>query len=266
MKNFYFHPPIAVARQGLLYLFPSVITLALVCFLWEVYVSISATPDYILPPPSSIFRELMTNPETYASEGGITLLEAVAGFILGTTMAIGAAIIMSHSRFLERSFLPLAILVKVTPIIAVAPLFVIWFGFGPMPKILIAALMSFFPALVNGVTGFRAIDPGVLDFLKSLDASSQEIFFKARLQYALPYLFAAFKVSIPLSIIGAVVGEWFSGDQGLGSTIIVAHHNLDMPTLFAAILTLGFIGVMLNILLSMLEKKVLFWHSSTISM
>ena len=140
----------------------------------------------------------------------------------------------------------------------------IWFGFGSFPKILIAALITFFPVLVNGMIGLRSVNPGALDFFHSLDASGREIFFKLRVPSSLPYLFAAFRISIPLSIIGAVVGEWFSGDRGLGSVIIVAHNDLLMPTLFSAVLTLAFIGISLTILVSYLEKRVLFWHESTI--
>jgi NitT/TauT family transport system permease protein len=165
---------------------------------------------------------------------------------------------------LERSLLPLAILVKVTPIVAVAPLFVIWFGFGAMPKVLIAALITFFPTLVNGVTGFRSVNPGAMDFLRSLRASRREIFFALRVPSSLPYLFAAFRVSIPLSVTGAVIAEWFSADRGLGSVIVVAHNDLDMPTLFGAIFALAFIGIGLTILVGLMERKALFWHESSV--
>ena len=140
--------------------------------------------------------------------------------MLGAAVAFTGATLMAHSRFLERTLLPIAILVKVTPIVAVAPLFVIWFGFGSLPKIFIASLITFFPVLVNAMVGLRAVNPGALDFFRSLHASRTETYLKLRLPSSLPYLFAAFRISIPLSVIGAVVGEWFSGDRGLGSVII----------------------------------------------
>lgn len=231
---------------------------------WEIWVRVAGVPEYILPAPSLILERLVQDIGFFSKHGGITLGEALGGFLLGALGAIFAATIMAHSRFLERSIFPLAVVVKVTPVVAIAPLFVIWFGFGSFPKILIASLITFFPVLVNALTGLRAVRPEPLEFFRSVAASRREIYWKLRLPGALPYLFAAFRISVPLSVIGAVVGEWFSGDRGLGSVIIVAHNNLDMPTLFSAIVTLAMIGVGLTILTWYLEKRILFWHESNI--
>ena len=219
-------------------------------------------PEYIVPAPSAALSRLFGDIAYFAGESAVTLGEAVAGFALGSLAALAAAALMAHSKIAERALYPIAILIKVTPIVAVAPLFVIWFGFGPVPKALIAALITFFPVLVNGVTGFRSVDGGALDFMRSLRASRREIFLKLRLPSAMPFVFAAFRVAVPLSLIGAVVAEWFSGDRGLGSVIIVAYSNLDMPTLFAAILALSCVGVALTAAVSAVEKRVLFWHQS----
>ena len=245
------------------YVIPPAVALAVAAIAWEIFVGVRGVPEYIVPAPSDVLRRLLGDPGFFAREGAVTLSEALAGFAAGSAVAIAGAALMAHSRFLERSLLPLAILVKVTPIVAVAPLFVIWFGFGAMPKILIAALFSFFPVLVNGVTGFRSVDRGAVDFLRSLRASQLEIFLALRIHSALPYLFAAFRVSIPLAVIGAVIAEWFSADRGLGSVIVVAHNNLDMPTLFGATFTLAFMGIGLTALVSLIEKKALFWHESS---
>ncbi|MBI4298510.1 MAG: ABC transporter permease [Chloroflexi bacterium] len=245
------------------YVIPSAFALVLAAIGWQVWVRFKDIPIYILPAPSDVLSRLWGDLGFFAREGAVTLGEAMAGFVLGAGVALFGATLMAHSRFLERSLLPLAVLVKVTPIVAVAPLLVIWFGFGVMPKIFIAALITFFPSLVNGVTGFRSVNPGALDFLRSLRASRREVFLLLRVPSAMPYLFAAFRVSIPLSVIGAVVGEWFTADRGLGSVIIVAHSNLDMPTLFGAIFTLAFIGIGLTLLVSLIERRVLFWHESS---
>ena len=252
-----------VTRIGLSYVLPPVIALTLAGIVWELWTRLTGVPTYIVPAPSEVLDRLIGDIGFFAGEGAVTLAEALAGFALGTAVALVGAALMTHSRFIERSLLPLAILVKVTPVVAVAPLFVIWFGFGPVPKVLIVALITFFPVLVNGVTGFRSVDSGTMDFMHSIRASRREIFLKLRAPSAMPYLFSAFRVSIPLSVIGAVIGEWFSADRGLGSVIIVAHSNLDMPTLFSAIFTLSFMGVGLTILLSVIEKRVLFWHESS---
>ena len=231
--------PNPLASPALLYVVPPAVALTVVCVIWEVWTKASNTPVYIVPAPSVVLARLFGDLEYFIGHGLITLAEAAGGFLLGTAIALAGATLMAHSRLIERSLYPLAILVKVTPIVAVAPLFVIWFGFGSIPKVLIAALITFFPVLVNGVTGFRSVDPGALDFLRSIHASRRQVFTILRVPSATPYLFAAFRVAIPLSVIGAVVGEWFSADRGLGSVILVAHSNLDMPTLFSAILVLS---------------------------
>ncbi len=245
------------------YVVPPLLALTVVAIIWEIWIEVRDVPTYLVPAPSDVLAGLVEDPFLFVKEGVVTLTEAMAGFVLGSTVALAGAVLMAHSRVLERSLLPLAILVKVTPIVAIAPLFVIWFGFGMMPKILITALITFFPVLVNGITGFRSVDPGAMDFLRSINASRREIFLTLRLPSSMPYLFSAFRVSIPLAVIGAVVGEWFSADRGLGSVIIVAHSNLDMVTLFGAIVTLAIMGIGLTLAVSVAEKKALFWHESS---
>lgn len=256
---------IASPFSALGYILPPAFAIAVAVAIWEAWVRAAGVPVYIVPAPSVVIARLWGDFGFFALHGGITLAEALAGFALGAAVAFTGATLMAHSRFLERTLLPIAILVKVTPIVAVAPLFVIWFGFGSLPKVLIASLITFFPVLVNAMVGLRAVNPGALDFFRSLHASRAETYFKLRLPSSLPYLFAAFRISIPLSVIGAVVGEWFSGDRGLGSVIIVAHSNLDMPTLFSAILVLAFIGITLTIITAYIERKMLFWHDSTMA-
>ena len=245
------------------FLLPPALALGLLAAAWELWTRLAGVPVYIVPRPSVVLVRLMGDVPFFASHGWTTLWEALAGFALGAVIALVGATLMAHSRFLERTLFPVAVLIKVTPIVAIAPLFVIWFGFGSLPKVLIAALITFFPVLVNSLIGFRSVNQGALDFFNSLHASKREIYLRLRIHSSLPYLFAAFRISIPLSVIGAVVGEWFSGDRGLGSVIIVAHNNLDMPTLFSAIIPLALIGISLTIFTSYLEGRVLFWHESS---
>ena len=240
---------------------PTVVLLSLFV-IWEFSVRLTGVADYILPAPSKILIEIIANISDYAFNTLVTIGEAIGGFILGVIVAIVGAIAMYQSRFLERGLLPVAILIKVTPVIAIAPLFVIWFGFGLIPKILIAAIITFFPVLVNCLAGMRATSSDITDLLKTLNASKFEILIKASIPNSYPYLFASFKIAIPLAVIGAVVAEWFTGDKGLGSMIIRAHNNLDMPQLFGAVFILAFVGVLLTSLVWYIEKNVLFWHDS----
>lgn len=240
---------------------PTVVLLSLFV-IWEFSVRLTGVADYILPAPSKIMTEIIANISDYAFNTLVTIGEAIGGFILGVIVAIIGAIVMYQSRFLERGLLPVAILIKVTPVIAIAPLFVIWFGFGLIPKILIAAIITFFPVLVNCLAGMRATSSDITDLLKTLHASKFEIMIKASIPNSYPYLFASFKIAIPLAVIGAVVAEWFTGDKGLGSMIVRAHNNLDMPQLFGAVFILAFVGVLLTGLVWYIEKNVLFWHDS----
>lgn len=244
------------------FLVPSAAAFTILIVGWDLWTRLGSVPEYIVPAPIVVLDRLVGDPGFFFRHGVITMWEALGGFLLGATVAIIGATVMVHSRFVERTLFPLAVLVKVTPIVAIAPMFVIWFGFGSAPKVLIAALITFFPVLVNALTGFRSINPDTLNFFRSLSATRIQVYLKLRVPSSLPYLFAAFRIAVPLSVIGAVVGEWFSGDRGLGSVIIIAHNNLDMPTLFSAILILATIGVSLSALVSYLEGRFLFWHET----
>ena len=262
---------VAAGRRGpstattLQYLLPPVVALAALAVGWELWTRIADVPVYIVPRPTVVAERLAGDVGFFARHGAVTLLHAMAGLALGSAVAIGAATVMVHSALLERTLFPMAVLVKVIPVVAVAPLLVIWFGFGTLPNVLIAALITFFPVLVNTLSGLRSVSPGALDFFRSVRASEIEVLLKLRAPSSLPYLFAAFRIAIPLSVIGAVVAEFFSGNRGLGSVIFVAHHNLDMPTSFAAILGLAFIGISLTVLTSYFERRVLFWHDSVVA-
>ncbi len=253
---------LSIRLAALGYLIPAAMASLVLMVVWELWVWLADVPVYIVPGPLTVLRRLFGDVGFFAGNGATTLMEAGAGFLLGSLVAVVTATLMAHSRLLERILLPLAVVVKVTPIVAIAPLFVIWFGFGSAPKILIAAIITFFPVMINANVGLRAVDPGSLDLFKLLHASKAEILLKLRAPSSLPYLFAAFRIAVPLSVIGAVVGEWFTGDQGLGSVIIVAHNDLDTPTLFAAIFSLAIIGVSLTLATLYVEKRTLFWHDS----
>lgn len=240
---------------------PAALLIGIVAF-WESYVDWRDISIIVVPPPSAVVERFFENPDFFWKEGGYTLYEATLGLVFGSLVAIAFAVLMAHSKLAERTFLPLAIVIKVTPLVAIAPVLVIIFGFGTTPKIIVAALLSFFPTLINAMTGFRDVNEGAHSFLRSVHASRWQVFWKLRLPSAMPYLFAALKVTYPLALIGAVVAEWFTGDRGLGLVIFSANANLDTPTLFVAIGVLAITGVTINIVLSVIERRVLFWHES----
>lgn len=250
------------AGSLLAYVLPPALLLAGLVAFWEFYVAWRDIAIIVVPPPSEVVERFFERPGFFWEEGAYTLYEATAGLFFGSLVAIMLAVWMAHSKLAERTFLPLAIVVKVTPLVAIAPVLVIIFGFGTTPKIIVAALLSFFPTLINAMTGFRDVNEGAHKFMRSLSASPWQVFWKLRVPGALPYLFAALKVTYPLALIGAVVAEWFTGDRGLGVVIFSAHANLDTPTLFSAVAVLAVIGVAINIALSLAERRVLFWHES----
>ena len=217
-------------------------------------------PGYLVPAPSAVVARFGADWPMFVREAVITIAEAAGGFAVGTSLAFAIAAAMVRSRVLERTLFPLAILVKLTPIVAVAPLFTLWFGFGTAPKVAIAALITFFPMLVSAFVGLRSADPQEVAFLETLGATRGEIFRHLRVPSALPYLFSGARISLNLALIGAVIGEWTGADRGLGRVILVANANLDLATLFAAVLLLAAIGIAANALVGGAERRVLHWH------
>lgn len=241
---------------------PPAILAGLGLAIWEAWVRARDVPVWLVPPPSSVLDRLFSEAGMFAEEGWVTLTEAMLGLVVGTSVALALAVLMAHSRFLERGLYPLAILLKVTPVVVWAPLFALWFGFGTEPKVFIAALIAFFPMLVNAVSGLRSVDPGAHDFFRSIHASRLEVLWHLRVPSALPYLFAGLRISALLCVIGAVVAEWAGADRGVGHVIAVANSNLDTATVFAGIITLTLIGASINAVISFAEGRALWWHES----
>lgn len=239
-------------------LLPAVVVVSLIG-VWEVGVRATGVPVYILPAPSQVAVRLIAHAPNLAMHSVTTLSEALLGFGLGCGISLLAAAVMVHSPILERSLLPLAILLKVTPVVAIAPLLVIWLGFGVAPRAVVAALLTFYPMLINALAGFRAVNAEAADVFASLAASRWEVFRLLRWPSGLSYLFAGARVAVPLSLIGAVVAEWAGAESGLGRTVLLAYTNLDLPELFAAVVVLGMIGTALTGVLAVIERRTVFW-------
>jgi len=241
---------------------PTVVLLVGLLLAWEWLVSAAQVPAYLVPAPSAIGARWLRDPLFFVIEGGISLAEALAGLAVGGGVAFGAGVVMARVRWLERGLLPLAIVLKMTPVVVLAPLFVLWFGFGPAPRVLIAALLTFFPVLIGVVSGLRSPPAAARDVLATLNASALDEVILLRLPAALPHLFAAVKVSATLALLGAVIAEWIGGDRGLGRAILLANANLDTTTTLAGVVTLAVIGVGLVGGLTWLERRTIFWQST----
>ncbi len=230
--------------------------------LWELIVRITGTPAFVLPTPSASFGRLWERLPTYSFELLFTLAAAGVGLAIGSTVGMIGAVLMAHWRLLERSLFPLAVILKLVPFVAIAPLLVVWLGYDLKPKILLASLITFFPVLVNGITGLRAADPLAVEFFRSVGAGRWETLRQLRWQGSQPYLFAALKVAVNLAVIGAIVGEFFGAEHGIGKVINVTSLNLDLRGMFAAIMLLAVTGVTITLLTNVAERRVLFWHES----
>lgn len=236
------------------------VLLAATFFAWEGFVHWRAIPIYILPAPGKILATLVQHWGMYVQATALTLFEALTGLLLGTILGFGIAALLGLQPRLERGVMTLAILLKSTPLVAIAPLLTIWLGFGVLPKIIITALLTFFPVLVNALSGFNALPSALLETFRVWNATRREIFWYARLPAALPYLFAALRVSAPLSLIGAVVAEWTGASGGLGQVMWLAYTNLNLPFLFAAVFLLAALGIALYALIALLERRIIFWQ------
>ena len=204
--------------------------------LWHLIVTGFEIPTYIAPSPWQVLVVFVEQGDILWINFLPTLLEAVCGFALGNTIAVLLAVWFVHSGLAERAFYPIAVFINTIPIIAIAPILVLMLGNGYEPKIVIAALICFFPTLVNMVRGLKAVSPQMLELMRVLSASNREVLFKIRLQSSLPFLFAALKIASTTCVIGAIVGEWIGSNYGLGSLIIEATYNFRAPLLYATVI------------------------------
>ena len=231
--------------------------------LWELVIEVQDIQKFALSSPSDILRHINSDKSFYVDNARTTMWEAFVGFAIAFVLAMVGATAMAQWRFVERAVLPLAVLVQVTPIIAYAPAIVIWQGFGFKPIVIITSLVCFVPFLINGFSGLRSVDPALIELARSVDASGPEVFFKLRLPSALPSIFSAARIAVGLSLIGAVLGEFFSGvNRGLGYAVKVGQaRNLPLQ-IWGSVFVLAAIGAIATLLITGLERLVLHWHSS----
>jgi NitT/TauT family transport system permease protein len=237
-------------------LYPPALILAAVLGIWELLVRVFDVQPWLLPSPSAIAIRF-SRATNLLYHTALTVTEAMAGFACSAVIGITLSALIVHSRFLERGVFPYIIISNAIPIIAIIPLLTIWFGYGIAPKIMIAAIITFFPIVTNTTRGLKSADRRILDFMHSINATRREIFFKVQLPSALPYIFAGFKIAASLSLVGAVVAEFYGSDRGLGYLVITSATQLRTDLLFVSIIVLAALGVSLFALFGHLEKLAL---------
>jgi len=229
---------------------------------WEIAVRALEVAPYLLPPPSTVAVELAARWPRVLDGAWITSQEILAGYLLAIVVSIPLALMIAYSRALESSVYPLIVFLQIVPKIAIAPLFIIWFGFGFTPKLLLVFLLSFFPIVVSSIQGFKSIDPDVMDLARSTGAGEWLMFRKIRLPQALPSIFTGLKVGAALAATAAVVAEFVASNRGLGYLLLEYNGNLETAMVFAVILVLSAIGLLVYYAVELLERLAIPWHVS----
>ncbi len=243
------------------------ITLVLAIGGWEWYVKAYHVSVVILPPPSQIMSALYAGLANgvYLKALFVTLQAIVLGFLLSASVAFIFGTLISQVRLLEATIYPYVVALQTLPKIAIAPLILVWVGLGIESKIIIAALVSFFPMLVNTIVGLKSASEDKLELMHALTASRAKTFFLVKLPEALPYMFAGLQIGIVLAVLGAIVGEFVGAKAGLGYLIIQMNYTMDVAGMFAVLVILGVMGVVLNVLITMVRKRVIFWQRTDVN-
>ena len=226
---------------------------------WELVADALQIKPYLIPAPGEIAEALWQDREILAENGWVTLREVLAGFGVAMVLGVGFALALHLSETARRAVYPLLVASQTVPIIVVAPILVVWFGFGITPKLLIIALICFFPITVNTLDGLRSVDEEAVKLMRSLDAGRWAIMRRLELPAALPFLLSGAKVAVAVAVIGAVFGEWAGSESGLGHLMMESSAQLLTARLFAAVVVLSLFAVVLFALLSLFERRFAWW-------
>ena len=229
---------------------------------WDLAIRLFKIPAYQIPSPADVLAVLRTDWPELLRQSWPTTYATVCGFMLSALFGIPVAMLIAESRTVESYVYPLLVFSQSVPKIAIAPLFVVWFGFGIIPKIIAAFMLGFFPIVVSTVAGFKSVEPDMLDLARSMKASRLQTFLHISMPQAMPSIFAGLKVSVTLAVVGAVVGEFVGSNSGIGYLLQIANGNFDLPLMFAALTVLSLIGVLLFVAIDIVERLMIPWHAS----
>ncbi len=239
-----------------------VLLLAAVGFLWWGAVRVFAIPEYLLPSPVAVVQRIGENGDLFFRNAKATVTVVLLGFLAATVLGIGIALAIVLNRTVERMVMPLVVGSQTIPKVAIAPLFVVWLGFGLTPKVAVTFLISFFPVVVSAVAGLKAVENDMLDMVRSMGAGPVRSILKVRIPTALPQIFAGLKIAICSAVVGAIVAEFVGSDVGLGYLLLTSTATLDGPLVWGALLILVGVGIGLFAAVVQLERLVIPWHVS----
>jgi len=241
-----------------------VLLLALIAA-WKIYTSVSGISEFIFPTPEATWAallELVASPETWTVHVFITFIETIYGFVFAVVFGVAFGAVLGRVVWLELALRPIIVALQVIPKVALIPIFVILFGFGITSKVIIAAILAFFPIMLNVMLGVRSVDPGHREVMRSLDAGRWQTFRHLDFHSTLPYVFAGMEVGIVFALIGAIVGEYLGANEGLGNLVVVSLNALNAPQLFAVIILLAALGSVLYFAVTGVKRVMIPWHES----
>jgi len=236
---------------------PVLATFVGIFVLWELATIVFKVPVYTLPAPSDIAAVMIEKRSQLLEHTLVTFTESAIGLGLSIMLSIPLGILIVYSTWIERTIYPLLVASQAIPKVALAPIFVVWFGFGLLPKVLIAFFIAFFPIVVNTVVGLSRTPPEMIHLMRSLGASPLQILLRIRIMTAAPYIFAGIKIAAAFAVVGAIVGEFIAASSGLGYMQLVANNNFEIPLLFATLVVLSVMGIAFFYLVSLVEFLIL---------
>lgn len=239
---------------------PSASFLLSLLFLWEFAGRKSQLPEYILPLPSSIFKALVNNQQLLVDHSVVTIIAAILGLVAAIVFSVLIAYLMNKFKIIKDILYPLLVISQTIPIIALAPIMMIWFGLGLMPKILTVALVCFFPLTINITEGLRTVDREEIELLQVMGANPWQIFRNIQLPFVLPYFFSGLRISATYSVMGAVIGEWLGGNKGLGVFMIRSMHTYNVSNLFAAIVVVIILSILFFKIVELISWLIMPWN------
>lgn len=252
-------PPL-VRSDRLSAIFYPVLSFSVLLLLWQFGVRAAGVPEYILPVPSEFMAKLWTSRALITEHTLVTAKEIVLGFLMAAAISVPLGFFIVSVKPVERAVYPVIVFFQLIPKIAIAPLFVVWFGFGLFPKVLLTFLLCFFPTLVASMTGFRALDERVLFLTDSMGATWWQTFRYVRLPAAMAYIYAGLKVSVVFAATGAIVGEFVGANAGLGYLLLRGTSYLDMPLIFAVLVALSIVGIFFSYVVQYSERLLMPWQ------
>jgi len=235
------------------------VTMVVLLVAWELSVRLGLVPNFLLPSPTQVVSAMVTDAPLLASHAGTTIMESVLGLAIGVAVGFLAAVLMDRFEVIYLAFNPLITISQTIPTVAIAPLLVLWFGYGLAPKVILIVLTTFFPVAVSLVSGFRSVDPDMIDLMRTMGASNTQIFWQVKIPAALDQFFSGLRISATYAIVGAVIAEWLGGFSGMGVYMTRVRKSFSYDRMFAVIILISVLSLALMRLVSLLERVSMPW-------